>query len=400
MSEDMNLILPKKSTVLIPLDTQKVDNIERVMEFRKSSDFEDFSQKFGHSDDCNLSEMFWFCSKLFTRCGFQTRATSVVLFTDNPLPHPKNSHELRQLQLKAIDLQQSEILVSLMPMNPNFDCDLFYKHFLSIVLDEDVNKFQAPTYDANISQLTKRIYRRDYRKKANSKIEFQIGKYKFGVALYSTARKMYKPSKLMMSRDTNDLITAKRVYVQTAADGSTQVMGPGDQRKSIEFAGEKTYFTMDEHSRIHSIVPKGMKLLGFKPIGTIKKQYFINPSLFMFACEEQFMGSTNIFAALWSRCLAKRQAMIAMMVQRYKSTPTYVALVPQTGDEQQRNGFRVIYLPYKDDQRALDVYTTTAPTFDEQDKEVLWQMIRKIKFKYSPNFFENPELKVRFRSEV
>lgn len=211
---------------------------------------------------------------------------------------------------------------------------------------------------------------------------------------------MYKPSKLMMSRDTNDLITAKRVYVQTAADGSTQVMGPGDQRKSIEFAGEKTYFTMDEHSRIHSIVPKGMKLLGFKPIGTIKKQYFINPSLFMFACEEQFMGSTNIFAALWSRCLAKRQAMIAMMVQRYKSTPTYVALVPQTGDEQQRNGFRVIYLPYKDDQRALDVYTTTAPTFDEQDKEVLWQMIRKIKFKYSPNFFENPELKVRFRSEV
>lgn len=396
MASDLNLVLPKKSAVFIPLDTQKVDNIEQVMEFQQSEDFDAFPTKFGHTDDCNLADMFWFCSKLFTRCGYQMRATSIVLFTDNPQPHPKDSHELRQLQQKAEDLLQNEILVSLMPMSPDFDCDLFYRQFLCVVLDDDYDTFQAPTYEGNIAQLMKRIYRRDYRKKANSKVVFQIGdEFKFGVALYSMSRKMYRPAKVLMDRDTNELIVKKQVYVQTGEDGDTRVMGPGDQRKSIEFCSEKVFFTTDEHSRMRSVVPKGMQLLGFKPIDSIEPQYFISPCLFMFPCEEQFVGSTQVFVALWSRCLAKRQAMIAVMVQRYKSTPSYVALVPQENDELRKNGFRVIYLPYKDDQRSLDVFTKEAPTVAEEDKEVMRRMIKRIKFKFNPSYFENPDLKVR-----
>lgn len=394
LSSDLNLVLPKKSAVFIPLDIQKVENIERVMEFQKSDDFDDFPTKYGHSEDCNLSDIFWFCSKLFTRCGYQMRATSIVLFTDNPLPHPKDSHEYRQLVLKANDLQQAEVLVSLMPMSTDFDCNLFYRQFLCVVLDEDYDHFQAPTYEGNIAQLTKRIYRRDFRKKANSKVVFQIGdEYKFGVALYSMARWVNKPSKLLMDRDTDELIIKKRVYVQMSEEGGTKVMGPGDQRKSIEFAGEKIFFTTDEHSRMHSVVPKGLKLLGFKPIDTIQPEYFLNPCLFMFPNEEQFVGSTNVFAALWSRCLARGQAMIAVMVQRYKSTPMYVALVPQENDDLRKNGFRVIFLPYKDDQRSLDVYTKEAPPVVEDDKEVLRKMIKRIKFKFNPSYFENPDLK-------
>lgn len=393
---DLTLVLPEKAAAFLPLDTQKVDNIEMIMEFQKSEDFEDFSNKFGHSDDCNLADVFWFCSKLFTRCGYQTRATSIVLFTDNPQPHPKNSHELQKLLRKAKDLQQSEIFVSLIPMSKTFDCEPFYKQFLCLVYDEELDKFTPPAYEGNIALLTKRIYRRDFRKKANSKVEFQIGdNFKFGVALYSVSRKMDRPPKLLMSRDTNELITNKRVYVQVGEEGETKVMGPGDQRKSILLAGEKIFFTTDEHTRIHTMVPKGIKLLGFKPISSIQTQYHINPCLFLFANEEQFVGSTKIFATLWSRCLAKQQAMIAVMVQRYKSTPTYVALVPQGSDELRKNGFRVIYLPYKDDQRALDVFIKEAPPVEEEDKEVLKKMIKRIKFKFSPNYFENPDLKVK-----
>lgn len=374
-----------------------MENIEKVMEFKEME--EEFPIVYGHSDDCNLSEVFWFCSKLFTRCGYKTRATSIVLFTDNPLPHPKDSHELRQLGMKASDLLQNEILVSLMPMSPEFDCDLFYKQFLSVVLDEDVDQFQPPTYEGNIGKLTKRVYRKDYRKKANSKVQFEIGEnVRFGVALYSMARKALKPSKVLLDRDTDNVIVRKRVYLQTTNDQSeVKLMGPGDQRKSIEYGNEKIFFTTDEHSRIHSMLPRGIKLLGFKPITSIQTEYFINPCLFMFPCEDQFEGSTKIFAALWSRCLARQLAMIGLMVQRYKSTPTIVALVPQENDENLRsNGFRVIYLPYKEDKRTLDVFTKEVPEVTEMDNEVMTKMFKRMKFKFNPSYFENPDLKVKF----
>lgn len=390
------MVLPKQTAVFIPIDTQRVENIEKVMEFQDSKNFDDFSTKFGHSKDCNLSDVFWFCSKLFTRCGYHTRATSIVLFTDNPLPHPKGSHELRTLSLKAIDLQQSEILVSLMPMQPDFDCELFYKQFLCVVLDEEVENFKPPTYEDQIPKLTKRIYRRDCRKKANSKVEFLVGGLKLGVALYSMSRKMYKPTKLTMDRDTNDVILKKRIYQQMDSDGDKKVMGPGDQRKSIEFGNEKMYFTTEEHSRVHSLVPRGLRLLGFKPLSAIEKVNFVNPCLFLFPDDERFEGSTKLVAALWARCLARQLVMIAMMVQRYKATPTYVALVPQENDDLRSNGFRVIYLPYKDDQRALDVFTKEVPSpVSDEDKEVMSRLLKRIKFRFHPSFFENPELKVR-----
>lgn len=381
----------------LPLDAQKVEHIERLQEFQQTDDFEDFPSKFGHSTDCNLSDVFWFCSKLFTRCGYKTRATSIVLFTDNSLPHPKDSHELRQLTVKAEDLRQNEVLVALMPMHPNFDCEPFYRQFLSTVLDEEPERFQAPTYEGNIAQLTRRIYRRDHRKKANSNIEFDLGGgLKFGVAVYSMARIAQRPTKLLMDRGSNEVIIKKRVYVEVMEDGMPgKVMGPGNQRKSIEFGNEKIFFTTDEHSRLRSIVPRGIKLLGFKPIGTVQSEYFISPCLFLFPSDEQFEGSTKLFTALWSRCLERGHVMIASMVQRYKSTPMYVALVPQETDERRRNGFRVIYLPYKDDRRALDhLFTENPPVVTEEDKAVVSRMVKRIKFKFSPDFFENPDLKV------
>ena len=179
--------------------------------------------------------------------------------------------------------------------------------------------------------------------------------------------------------------------MDVAQDGTRRVMGPGDQRKSIEFGSEKIYFTSDEHSRVHSMVPKGLKLLGFKPISTIRSENFITPCLFMFPNEEQFVGSTKLFVALWSRCLARGQAMIATMVQRYKSTPTYVALIPQENDDLRRNGFRVVFFPFKDDRRMLDVYT---PVAADEDTSVLTKMVKRIRFKFNPGYFENPDLKV------
>lgn len=371
------------------------------MDFRRSPDFNGFDSKYGHSDACNLSDIIWLCSRMFSRCGYKLRATSIVLFTDNALPYPKGSREYQQVLQKAYDLSQHGVNVSLIPMTHDFNGELFYKQFLCSVFNEEIDAFQMPTFDGNIASLSKRIYRRDYRKRANTSIEFVVtDSLKFGVSIYSMSRRTKYPASVQMDRKTEEVIVKKRFYQEQDADeiGGKKLL-PGDQCKSIEFGGEKIIFTSDEHSRIKTIIPKGFKLLGFKPASTVSVYQFVNPCLFLYPDDSRIIGSTKIFKALWERCLKRQKVAIGALVQKFKSVPTYVALIPQDNvfhkdDLVRNNGFRIIFLPYKDDIRELGIYQEEINAVEDDDKELFRKLVKKIKFKYNPSVFENPVLQV------
>lgn len=72
-----------------------------------------------------------------------------------------------------------------------------------------------------------------------------------------------------------------------------------------------------------------------------------------------------------------------------------MALVPQEMDEKtmSNDGFRLEFLPFTGDIRNLSVFDRSNPKTKEEAYEPFRKIIRKLKFHYQPELFENPSIR-------
>nr|XP_029719106.1 X-ray repair cross-complementing protein 6-like [Aedes albopictus] len=401
---ETGLVVPKKTAIYMPLSNPSADSIRKIMNFRESDDLFDFDRKFGHSQDSNLSDVLWLCSRLFTRCGYKLEQSSIVLFTSNDEPHPAGSYEYQQSFVKAKDLQQLDVNIVLIPMSEQFDGSKFYREFLCTVADEDPDQFQFPCYQESREPLLTRIFRRDFKKKSLSHIKWQLSDdVSLGVNIYSLSRKTKYPAKVKLLRDTNDVIVSKRSYQMVCPDDNqteqlSKPLLPGDQRKTLSIGGEKVSFSVDEVTNMKQMLQPGIRLLGFKPITKVSPANHLRSSLFLYPDEGTISGSTVLFRTLYEKCLIKQKAAFCMLTMRRKQPSKLVALIPQEccfnedGEPYRHNGFRIEFIPYAADMRKLDVFEKSAPEISQEQIDVFKSVVKKIKFKYHPSQFENPVL--------
>uniref|UniRef100_A0A0P6J643 ATP-dependent DNA helicase 2 subunit 1 n=1 Tax=Aedes aegypti TaxID=7159 RepID=A0A0P6J643_AEDAE len=400
---ETGLVVPKKTAIYMPLSNPSADSIRKIINFKDSEDL-DFDRKFGHSQDSNLSDVLWLCSRLFTRCGYKLEQSSIVLFTSNDEPHSAGSYEYQQCFVKAKDLQQLDINIVLIPMSEQFDGSKFYQEFLCTVADEDPDQFTFPCYQESREPLLARIFRRDFKKKALSHVKWQLSDdVSLGVNIYSLSRKTKYPAKVKLLRDTNEVIVSKRSYQVICADHdqsgpSSKPLLPGDQRKTLTIGGEKVSFSVDEVTNMKQMLQPGIQLLGFKPISKVSPVNHLRSSLFLYPDEGTISGSTVLFRALYEKCLAKQKAAFCMLTMRRKQPSKLVALIPQEccfnedGEPYRHSGFRIEFIPYAADMRKLDVFEKSTPEVSQEQIDVFKSVAKKIKFKYHPSQFENPVL--------
>lgn len=313
------LIIPKNVAIFMPINTSSKNSIEYIKNFRASDDFFDFSNKYGHSNG-NFADALWLCSRMFIKSGYKLQASTIVIFTDNHQPHKPGTTELQHSFAKAKDLQQLGVDLILIPMTADFDGDLFFKEFISIVLNCDINDFEFPKFTTDRELLFRRIFRRDYRKRCSNHLKISIGgKVEFGAGLYSFSRKTPIPKPLTFYRDTNEIVTKKRVQVLgTMNENGEMEYGkrvlPGETTKYQEFGPEKVVFRPEEVTSLKNIMEPGMHLLGFKSSSKISIHNFLKTSSFIYPDETKIKGSTCIFRALWQKCLEKDKVAICILV--------------------------------------------------------------------------------------
>lgn len=401
---ETGIVVPKHTAIFMPLASPSADSIRKVINFRESEDLFDFGRKFGHSNDSNFSDVLWLCSRMFTRCGYKLEQSSIVLFTSNDEPHSAGSYQYQQSFVKARDLQQLGVNLVLVPMVAEFDGSKFYQEFICTAADEDPEQFRFPCYQESRDRLLNRIFRRDFRKKALSHINFQLSEeVALGVNIYSLSRKTKYPAKVNMLRETNEVIISKRSYqVVTDEENETgfvsQPLLPGNQRKTQHIGGEKITFTVDEVTNMKQMLPPGIRLLGFKPMSKVSLVNHLRSSLFLYPDENSISGSTTLFRALYEKCLAKQKAAFCMLTMRRKQPSKLVALIPQEccydddGEPFRHSGFRIEFIPYAADIRKLDVLERPPPSVTQEQVDVFKSVVKKIKFKYHPSQFDNPVL--------
>jgi ATP-dependent DNA helicase 2 subunit 1 len=137
-------------------------------------------------------------------------------------------------------------------------------------------------------------------------------------------------------------------------------------------------------------------------LSCLKRYYHIRPAQFIYPDEAKVAGSTQLFTALLTQCKKRGVTPICRFIPRQNTAPQFVALIPQeeelneSGVQTTPPGFHVIFLPYADDLRKLNL--DPAPKADEQQIEKGKEIIRKLQFKFDSENFGNPVIQTHWRN--
>lgn len=181
------------------------------------------------------------------------------------------------------------------------------------------------------------------------------------------------------------------------ADESSRVVEKVEIKKAFKFGGEQIAFTPEEITELRNFGNPGIRIVGFKPISMLPIWANLRPSTFIYPSEDDYVGSTRVFAALQRKLLEDKKMGIAWYVARKNAAPQIAAILP--GDEKLDDvglqvippGLWIMPLPFADDIRQNPETTlirAPEPLIDLM-REVI-QQLQLPKALYDPGKYPNP----------
>ncbi|KAJ6635353.1 ATP-dependent DNA helicase 2 subunit 1 [Pseudolycoriella hygida] len=398
------VVAPKNTAIFMHLSTMSKDTISYMKHFRDSDDFFDFKNRYGSVTSESFVEVLWLCSRIFMRCGYKLKQSNIILFTNNDQPYPDPSSELDKCLIRGKDLRDLGVHIMLVPMvDDGFDVNKFFREFICNVNDLDAETYEFKSPSEQRDELSSRAFHQDYRSSCLRYFHLTIGNgLAVGCGLYAFAKDFKEPKRVHLLSSTNEIVVSRRSIMAGRLDEETMEtqfdkrLLPGEQRKVQEVGGQRIIFTPDELTKVKAMVEPGMRLLGFKPMSQLPPYCAMKSCRFVFPSEKSIKGSTKLFRALWEKCIEKDKFAMCVFAQIRKVAPRYVALVPQQRESMGSDGFRVLYLPMQTDIRTLDIFQSQVPELTAAEIDTMKKMIKKLKFTYKLDTFENPSQRTFF----
>lgn len=351
-NSEFQLVVPKNMAIFMPMSTLNKDTVQYFKSFKTSDDFFDFENKYGTSTTSSFSETLWLCSRMFMSCGYKLRSSTITLFTDNEQPHSPGSAEYNQAMIRAIDLCKINANILLVPMKNEFDVEPFFKNFLCAVENCALDAFRLVPPEEQRSLMMNRVYQPHYRTTCERYLNVILADgLQFSCGIYNFIRNTKTPRPVKILSETNNVVVTKRSTVGEVLDKGTnemvytQKLMPGEIFKCLNVGGQEVIFSAEDVTNMRTLLPPGIRVLGFKPLNGLPERFFIKKSAFLYPDENHIKGSTKLFRALWEKCLEKKKYILCVLTYRRKAPPRYVALVPQTEDSHDMDGFRIVFLP-------------------------------------------------------
>jgi len=176
-------------------------------------------------------------------------------------------------------------------------------------------------------------------------------------------------------------------------------------KKAYKFGGDVVLFTPEEQKELKNFGPPGLRIIGFKPQSMLPFWASMNKSTFIYPSEEDYIGSTRVFAALWQKLLNDKKMGIAWYIARRNATPALVAILPSNEKLEATNGQVIpqglwLYpLPFADDVRPTPDCPKPITASDKLvDKmRTVVQQLQLPKGTYDPSKYPNPALQWHYR---
>ncbi|XP_037611359.1 X-ray repair cross-complementing protein 6 isoform X2 [Sebastes umbrosus] len=353
------------------------------------------------SGETSLGDALWCCANLYSDIKLRLSHKRLMIFTCRDEPHEGDSVKDRQARTKAGDLKETGVIIDLMHLlKPGgFNVAPFFRDIVSPPEDESELGLQLePCY--KLEDLQKRVRAKEQKKRAMARINLCLGEgINVAVGIYATAVTARKPAPIRLYRETNEPVRSKTRIFHTQT-GS--LLLPSEIKKSQTYGKKQIVMERDEVDAIKKFEDPGMSLIGFKPMEKLKRHHHIRPAVFLYPEEEEVKGSACLFSALLTKCSERNVFALCRCVSRRNCPPRFAALVPQKEEIDEGKvqitppGFNVIYLPYADDIRTLDI--PRCPSASQTQVDKMKEIVSKLRFKYRSDAFENPVIQQQYRN--
>ncbi|KAI8825632.1 SPOC like C-terminal domain-containing protein [Fimicolochytrium jonesii] len=378
------------------LDTPDVDRILELEKIQKGG-----AKSLGSNDDYSLAEVFWTCSNMFSAKGDKNSIKRIFLITSNDDPHRGNSVLQRNARVRAQDLQDIGITITLFPVERDekhpFNYEAFYQDLPGISGNEE-DEYAAPVAASRgYEELQKKIRRREVKKRTAYRIPFHLSEgVSIGIKGYNLVMEAKKGNYTYLERKTN---VEARTETSWQCSATQEFLLPADMKSSWVYGGEHIVFTKDEVATIKYMFEPGLVLLGFKDRAALKDKYNIRPATFIQPDEGEYTGSSSVFAHLLHRLAARNKIAIGRLTARRNTGPRIVALLPEVGyikrnGDEVPSGFHVIYMPFNDDIRHVPRSNARVET---ENRKLVVPILERLKIgNFKTSDYENPVLQKHY----
>ncbi|GMS97925.1 hypothetical protein PENTCL1PPCAC_20100, partial [Pristionchus entomophagus] len=410
---------------LLPLDFVSGEAAVAMKQLANAEDISAmFADQFGGHAISDLSMILRYVRKVAKRKAKSTRHLAVYFITANPRPFgegsPARAAEIQALinigDLRDVDNaefsclyigepREEEEMECLKNIDPNFSMDSF-------------------------EELETIVYQKAFAPRPSSILPFEITPgVQLDVGLYTLAAETKRPTASWVDAETEKSVQSRTIYKVKAAVPAEEkqkddacaassmdddefiekdekpnnsgvkpfVIAAGDRHRSelkqaIQLGGEKIVFSQEELAKLKRF-RKGLVLLGFKPIASLRVDRHVDSPKFIYPNEKTTEGSRKLFRALLERCSARKQMMVCYMNVASHTRPRLVTLLPSRNSDSSCDGFHVVQLPLADD--CVDgSEIDKAPKIDngesEEQRAATRALVRKLTAKFEP--YENPNL--------
>lgn len=185
------------------------------------------------------------------------------------------------------------------------------------------------------------------------------------------------------------------------AEDTARTVEKTETKKAYKFGGEYVYFAPEEQKSLKDFGQPILRIIGFKKPNLIPFWATVKKSTFIFPSEEDYVGSTRVFAALWQKLLKDEKVGIAWYIPRVNAVPLLVAIIPSkdkmdddSGTPYLPAGLWIHPLPYADDLRPPPEITEVNRASGELTNQMrkIVQQLQLPKGVYNPTKYPNPAL--------
>ncbi|KAL5337134.1 putative DSB repair complex subunit Ku70 [Aspergillus crustosus] len=396
-----------------------IPSAQEVLELRSLVEDDDAEKVLVPSDEpVSMANVLFCANQIFTSKAPNFLSRRLFIVTDNDNPHGDSKSLRSAATVRAKDLYDLGVIIELFPISQieqEFDISKFYDDIIykASPMDPEAPAYLKPDSSITDSQdgisllngLLSSINSRSVpRRTLFSNISLELGaNLKISVSGYILFKRQEPARSCYVWLGGEKPQIVKGVTTQIA-DDSSRTIEKWEIRKAYKFGGDQVSFTPEEQKGLKDFGEPVIRIVGFKPLSALPFWANVKHPLFIYPSEEDYVGSTRVFSALYQKLLKDQKVALVWFIARKAAAPVLGAMmageekVDENGVQKFPPGLWILPLPFADDVRQnpeATLQVAPEPLIDQM--RTIVQQLQLPKGVYEPQKYPNPSLQWHYR---
>ncbi|KAI4194717.1 MAG: hypothetical protein LQ350_007612, partial [Teloschistes chrysophthalmus] len=415
--------------LLNDLDIPAAEDVKALKNLVEDED--EFNELIVPSDEKVAMANVLFCAnQIFTTKAPNFSSRRLFIVTNDDDPHGDDKTAKSSAAVRAKDLYDLGVIIELFPISKpdrEFDKRKFYDDIVYNQLPTDpeapapISAATKPSSTSDGISLLSSLLSNISSKAVARRALFSNLPLELGPGLQISVKGFIIIKRQEPKRSCYVYLADEKAQIATGvttqmAEESARTVQKVEIKKAYKFGGAQILFSPEEISQLRNFGDPIIRIIGFKPMSMLPVWANLKPATFIYPSEENFVGSTRVFSALWQKLLSAKKIGIAWFIARKNAAPVLAALYPSsssssttTADDETMNppsdhptmpqGLYLIPLPYADDirQNPETTHVIRAPdSLVDRMRTVIGQL-HLPKARFDPAKYPNPALQWHYR---